>query len=69
MSVGEVRTKKEVDLRELKRRREKLQDKQLSKGSRGLFRQKRELDAAQRELTGLQDCKTQVQARHDALPA
>ncbi|WP_046244543.1 hypothetical protein [Hymenobacter terrenus] len=69
LPIGEVRTKEEIRLRALKRDREKLQDDQLSQGSRGLFRRQRELDGAQRQLLGLQDCRQQVMARHDALPA
>ena len=70
MPVGEARTKEEIRLRGLKREREELQDQQLGgQGGRGAFRRSRELDAAQRQLAGYQDCKTQVQARHDALPA
>ena len=70
MAVGDARTKEEIRLRGLKREREELQDEQLGgQGSRGAFRRKRELDAAQRQLAGYQDCLAQVQARHDALPA
>ena len=70
MTVGEARTKEEIRLRSLKRDREKLQDDQFGgQGGRGAFRRKRELDAAQRQLTGYQDCLAQVQTRHDALPA
>lgn len=70
MATGEARTKEEIRLRGLKRDREKLQDDQLGgQGGRGAFRRSRELDAAQRQLAGYQDCLTQVQARHDALPA
>jgi hypothetical protein len=70
MTAGEARTKEEIRLRALKRDREKLQDEQLGgQGGRGAFRRSRELDAAQRTLAGYQDCKTKVQARHDALPA
>ncbi|TGE25276.1 hypothetical protein E5K00_08825 [Hymenobacter aquaticus] len=70
MPAGEARTKEEVKLRALKRDREKLQDEQLSgQGGRGAFRRARELDAAQRQLAGYQDCKAQVQARHDGLSA
>ncbi|MFD2787719.1 hypothetical protein [Hymenobacter rubripertinctus] len=69
MPAGEARTKEELHLRSLKREREKLQDDQLGgQGGRGAFRRRRELDAAQRQLAGYQDCKAQVQARHDALP-
>ena len=70
MPAGEARTKEELRLRGLKREREKLQDEQLGgQGGRGAFRRKRELDAAQRQLAGYQDCLAQVQTRHDALPA
>lgn len=70
MAVGDARTKEEIRLRGLKREREELQDEQLGgQGGRGAFRRKRELDAAQRQLAGYQDCLAQVQARHDALPA
>ncbi|SHJ30737.1 hypothetical protein SAMN02745146_2838 [Hymenobacter daecheongensis DSM 21074] len=70
MIVGEARTREEVKLRKLKRELEEIQDEQLSGlGSRGAFRRARELDAAQRQLAGYQDCKAKVQARHDALPA
>ncbi len=70
MPAGENRTKEEIRLRSLKRDREELQDQQLGgQGARGAFRRARELDAAQRQLVGYQDCKAQVQARHDALPA
>jgi len=70
MAAGEARTNEELRLRALKRDREKLQDAQLGgQGSRGAFRRQRELDAAQRELLGYQDCQTQVTARRDALPA
>ena len=69
MAAGEARTKEEIRLRALKRDREKLQDDQLGgQGARGAFRRKRELDAAQRQLGGYQDCLTQIQTRHDALP-
>lgn len=70
MPAGDARTKEEIRLRGLKRDREKLQDDQLGgQGGRGAFRRSRELDAAQRQLVGYQDCLTQVQTRHDALPA
>ncbi|MDQ2769948.1 MAG: hypothetical protein M3Y54_05540 [Bacteroidota bacterium] len=70
MAIGEARTKEEIRLRGLKREREKLQDDQLGgQGGRGAFRRQRELDAAQRQLVGYQDCLAQVQTRHDALPA
>ncbi|WP_035566094.1 hypothetical protein [Hymenobacter sp. IS2118] len=70
MPAGEARTKEELRLRGLKRQREELQDQQLGgQGGRGAFRRSRELDAAQRQLVGYQDCLAQVQARHDALPA
>lgn len=70
MPVGEARTQEELRLRALKRQREKLQDDQLGgQGSRGAFRRQRELDAAQRELVGYQDCLAQTTARRDALPA
>ena len=68
MSAGDARTKEEIRLRGLKRDREKLQDEQLGgQGGRGAFRRSRELDAAQRQLTGYQNCLAQVQTRHDAL--
>jgi len=70
MPVGEARTAEELRLRALKRQREKLQDDQLGgQGSRGAFRQRRELDGAQRELVGLQDCVAQVTTKRTALPA
>ncbi len=70
MPAGEARTKEELRLRGLKREREALQDQQLGgQGGRGAFRRSRELDAAQRQLAGYQDCLVQVQARHDALSA
>jgi hypothetical protein len=70
MLAGEARTKEEIRLRGLKRDREALQDEQLGgQGARGAFRRKRELDAAQRQLAGYQDCLTKVQAHHDNLPA
>lgn len=57
MPAGEARTKEEIRLRSLKRDREKLQDEQLGgQGGRGAFRRQRELDAAQRQLVGYQDC-------------
>ena len=70
MPAGENRTKEELNLRKLRRDREELQDQQLGgQGARGAFRRARDLDTAQRQLVGYQDCKAQVQARHDALPA
>ena len=70
MPLGEARTKEEIRLRGLKRDREALQDNQLGgQGGRGAFRRQRELDAAQRQLAGYQDCLAQVQVRHDVLPA
>ena len=70
MEAGSARTNEEIKLRALRRNLEELQDEQLKgAGSRGAFRRRRELDAAQRQLAGFQDCQTQVQARHDALPA
>jgi|GEM_PF-6088618 len=70
MPLGDARTREEVKLRKLKRELEALQDEQLiGQGSRSAFRRARELDAAQRQLAGYQDCKGQVQARHDVLSA
>ena len=70
MPAGPARTQKEIRLRSLRRDREALQDEQLGgQGARGAFRRGRELDAAQRTLTGYQDCLAQVQARHDSQPA
>ncbi|MBO2007720.1 hypothetical protein [Hymenobacter negativus] len=70
MTLGDARTKEEIRLRGLKRDREKLQDEQLGgQGGRGAFRRSQELDAAQRQLAGYQDCLAQVKTRHDALPA
>ncbi|KAA9327146.1 hypothetical protein F0P96_18085 [Hymenobacter busanensis] len=70
MPAGDARTREEIRLRGLKRDREALEDEQLGgQGGRGAFRRQRELDAAQRQLAGYQDCLAQVQARHDALPA
>ncbi|MCB2408123.1 hypothetical protein [Hymenobacter lucidus] len=70
MLAGPARTKEEVKLRGLKRKREGLQDEQLvGQGGSGAFRRARELDAAQRQHTGYLDCKAQVQVRHDELSA
>ena len=70
MPASEARTKEEIRLRGLRRDREKLQDEQLGgQGGRGAFRRQRELDAAQRQLAGYQDCLAQVQVKHDALSA
>lgn len=69
MEASPARINEEIKLRALRRDLEKLQDEQLrGAGNWGAFR-RRELDAAQRQLSGFQDCQTQVQARHDALPA
>ena len=69
MVPGEARTKAEVQLRNLRRQREALQDEQLLQGARAAFRRQRALDAAQRELVGYQDCLAQVTTRLDALTA
>lgn len=68
MLPGDARTKEEIRLRGLRRDREKLQDDQLGgQGGRGAFRRQRELDAAQRQLAGYQDCLAQVQTKYDFL--
>ncbi|MBC8085305.1 MAG: hypothetical protein H7Z21_19070 [Hymenobacter sp.] len=69
MAPGEARTIEELRLRSLRREREELQDEQIGKGSRAAFRRRRDLDAAQRQLTGFEDCLAQVTVRRDALPA
>ncbi|WP_400193070.1 hypothetical protein [Hymenobacter sp. B81] len=70
MPAGAARTGEELKLRALKRDREELEDRQIGdSGGRSAFRRSRELEAAQRQLAAYQECRAQVQARHDSLPA